>query len=555
MIRSIKNWNKRPLWVFFLSMAFCCSGLLNMEITRINCRFALMTGEIGVYGTGLFPTLNGAYYTDYPVTLVYLMHLASLGGRCINMLTLALPTAILASLTVTATYLVGEKVRRDLGFFAAVFLFFSYEFINIARAPGIDMAVAASASWMIYFLFSAEHDRNWKYYLGVPFCAVAAFAFRGPFGLVLLDAALAGYFLATLNWKKILAAGVASLILSVLLLYLGYLAIHKAGGEKLWGFFYNDQIASRMEAGKWCLYFFADAAASYALTYALGLAVFAFSLKKLLIPRKDERGAVKFLRRIFGWAILPLLILSIPGTKHLRYASCVIPALSLAAAWGFMNFDNNVWFERGKKLLLKVCALLPFVCTLAAAAMIAISWVLFGKSRFGLVAFGIMMILLLLFIRNRYTAEKRLLLLGAVFFSLLVSQIISPFDAKCQNAADFVRRAMPFIEGKTLYFYRLGPDGDEHKFMVNLPPEKRFVPRYLQVVIHDSYRERGMFRSWGEADAAAQLGPESVLLARIDKLEPLAPDDDLKALSEKYEILQTGKMGHRHYVLFRKKTP
>ncbi len=553
MIHSIKELNKRPLWVFIFSLVIYASGLAGLEITRINCRFALMTSEISLYGTGIFPTLNGVYYTDYPVSVFYLMHLASLGGKYINMFTLALPTSVFAALTVTATYLIGEKAKRDLGFFAVIFLFFSYEFINIARSPGCDMAVAAAVSWMIYLLFSADHDNNWKYYLGVPFCMVLALVFRGPLGLILINAAMAGYFIAGLKWKKIIIAGVSSLIFDIFLLYMGYLLILKVGGEKLWETFYFDQISSRIGSDEGIFYYFADAAGSFAPAYAIGLAVFVYYIKSIFCIKKDERGAIKFLRMLFGWAVLELLLLSIPGTKHIRYASSAVPALALAAAWGFMNFCNDGYLAALKRLILKLCFLIPPVCTLTAMVLIVISYLYLGGGRKELVPLGLMVILLLLFLRRRYKTEKSLMIFGALFFALLVTQIIVPFEARYQSSKQFVNSSIPFITGKNVYFFRLGPDGDEHKFMVNLPREKRFRPRFIAGRIGDGYEERNMFDHCGGAEVIDSLGPESVFIARVDKLEPLAPDGDVKKLEEKFEILNRGRMAGDDCVLFRKK--
>ena len=83
-------------------MVMLSIGTLGMEITRINIRFAMMTQEMAEHPLGLFPTLNGEPYADYPSLYNLLSYLTSGGGRHVTRFTLALPS-ILFSCYVVAT--------------------------------------------------------------------------------------------------------------------------------------------------------------------------------------------------------------------------------------------------------------------------------------------------------------------------------------------------------------------------------------------------------------------------------------------------------------------
>ena len=64
----ISSWIGRHPTASLVIFMFAALALGNagQEITRINIRFALMTSEMARHPLGVFPTLNGQPYADYP---------------------------------------------------------------------------------------------------------------------------------------------------------------------------------------------------------------------------------------------------------------------------------------------------------------------------------------------------------------------------------------------------------------------------------------------------------------------------------------------------------
>ncbi len=561
----MKSWieksslNVRCLAVFAVALLALLPGLEIMEITRINCRFALMTSEIAKYGIELFPTLNNVPYTDYPVTVFVLMHLASLGGRFVNMLTMALPTALFCAWTVMMTYRLGEKISAGLGIFGAAFCFLSFEFINIARAPGMDMAVAAAAVTLFYLFYVTEKEGRSKWnYLWMTVLYAAAFAVRGPLGLIMINAVTGGYFIAGKKPVQILVFGISAAVLSLLICFAGYEAVVLSGGRELWESYRDLQINGRMPDSKWVLYYFTDAAGSFAPAYIIGLAVIILSAKTLLFGKADEKNEVVALRRLASWVLLSLLLLSIPGTKHLRYATAVIPPLALAGGYIFMDFDFVPLLTKLRTILRIFFRVMPLAGVLAGIGFVVTNALLFGGLRYSWIPLAVLSALFLVFVRRKYRSDRALILFAAAVFTVISAQLVAPLDARLESSAQFAGKCEKYLRnGEKIYFFRLGPDGDELKLLVNLPPELRFAGKYIGAGVGAGGYVRpaaGEYMFEGVAFSEMdKLPPDTLFLARSDKLDPIAGKRDLEALKRRYDILESGKMGHCNYILFRKK--
>ena len=101
--------NKKTLLIIFvLGLTAYLAGLSWQEFIKVDIRYALFTAD----GIGIFPTLYGKPYTDYPSLGIILMYFASLGGNYINMFTAALPGAVISTTTLILIFLIGARISK-----------------------------------------------------------------------------------------------------------------------------------------------------------------------------------------------------------------------------------------------------------------------------------------------------------------------------------------------------------------------------------------------------------------------------------------------------------
>jgi 4-amino-4-deoxy-L-arabinose transferase-like glycosyltransferase len=563
-------------------------GLYSAEFTRINCRFALFIGEMKQYGIGVFPTLYDKPYTDYPSTHILMMYLASFGGNAVNMLTATLPSALMAVFILIMTYLLGARVSKWLGGYAVLLCLLSFEFLSIARAPSLDLFVAAATILAFYLIYAADQDKGWKRLLLVPLCMASGFAFRGPLGIVIPSIVVFSYYLVNRKWKMCIVCALVSGLLAVLCMGSLLLLCVQQGGRELLEAFLNDQIVSRFETGKPVWYFFTNGLASYSIAFPLGLLVIIVYFKKLIKkPSAEDNGRIYFLRSIAAWILATLFVMSIPGTKHLRYIVSAIPALALTGAWIFMNFDKLVLFAKIKEFFFAVCRIFPLLA-LAALIILAIVLKIIGlKTEFPVVLPSILLLLfavsIVAFLKS-LKAEQRdftLVAIAAATLAVIKILILEPIDQSCESARKFIADVETARQDKAqVCFFKLGPDGDELKYLINVPLEKRFIGRYFfpsytppETVSNTKIPSADLKSSVFEA--ILRLCPEDkktyppinprYAISGCDKM-PAMPDNTIyitrtryyekdfpEELKPLYEIIVSGKMGHQQCAAFRKK--
>ena len=565
-------------------------GLYNDEFIRINCRFALFIGEMKLYGIGIFPTIYDKPYTDYPSTHILMMYLASLGGYAINMLTATLPSALMAVFILVMTYLLGSRISKWLGGYAVMLCLLSFEFLAICRAPSLDLFVGAATILAFYLIYTADQDKRWKRLLLVPLCMIFGFAFRGPLGIVLPAAVVCSYYLVNRKWKMCIISVLVSGLMLVLCMGTLLIMCVQQGGRDLLEAFLMDQIVSRFEKGKPVWYFFTNGLASYSIAFPLGLLVIIAYFKKLIKkPSAEESSKIQFLRSIAGWIFIVLFVMSIPGTKHLRYIIPIIPALALAGAWVFINFDKLDLFAKIKAFFLAVCRLFPLIA-LAGLIILVIVLKLIGlKTEFPIVLpailFSLFAVSIVAFLKNLKTEQRdfTLVAIAVCTFAVIRILILEPIDQSSQTARKFVNEVEMLRQDKTkVCFFNMGPDGDEWKYMINIPLKKRFIGEYFFTFIEAA----PVKETSGKTSKTAELKQDALktlinmcpedkrvypairpLIVRSDCDKMLTmPDDTIyltradyyeKRLPEKlkpmYEVVISGKMGHQQCVAFRKK--
>lgn len=507
----------------------------------------MMVENMRHHGIDVFATINNQPYADYFSPYVFLSYLTSLGGRWINMFSLALPTILLAAYTTAITYKIGAKIKPEMGAYAVIFTFLAYEYLNICRQFSIDMPVAAATVTIIYSL----GENRWKAMLLIPLSFFFAYAMRGPFGLIMSGGALGGWLLMRREWKNFILWAATGAICSGICVLATVFLIFYSGGRELWDIFVEWQISSRMKDGKE-LYFFTNAVGSFAITYPVTVAVFAFNYKKLAFWRESNDQAVMFLRGIFGWIILPLIALSIPGCKHLRYMTAVIPALCLGAAFGALQLQNSVLhpviikiMKQIERLVLPLLAVFIVVFHLITKQLVSDGGSLLMAP---LIAVGVLFCI-------RHKTKKFLphplfkLCCAVAAVTLTVNiLVVAPWYAKYENSSRFVAAVEQQRRGE-VYLYQLGPDHDDLKYLIHLSPERRIGVKY----IFDKGAGSKMYPVAGNAALLAELPSGDIVIMRerdIKKIMKLIPGFD-----ELFEEIVSGKMAHRTFVAFVKNIP
>ena len=579
-------------FVFLGMLAACCCGLYGAEIVRINGRFALFVGEMKQYGIGVFPTLYNKPYTDYPSTLVFLMYLTSLGGNVINMLTLAFPTALASAWAALFTYKIGETVSRRTGILSVFFLPLAFDFLSMSSAPGLDIFVTAATVTLFWALRKLDDGASRAYFL-VPILAVLfSFTVRGPMGILVPSAVWIAFYAVARRWKLMILAGflagLTSIVAMVIFMELTYLQ----GGRELLYLFFHDQILSRFGSSRPFHYFVTNAMGSFAITYPLALIILVvMACKFFQAPAENDSPAIKLGRELAGWIIIVIIGFSIPGTKHLRYITPIIPAMALLCGLWLTGGFSNIFLDKLHKLFIRIASLAApvlFVASLLAAVILPfiLPFVLPGVNLpigilvllFGLLSWGIIVCVpQYLGAMQKSRRELFEVFTLAVATVVIHGYLVLPIESAVESSRAFSAEITKAREGKQLVYYNFGPDGDELKYLLNLPLEERFIGEYVIIREEESQPEQSeeqFLQTWVEKLIA--LFPEDIhtenppLLPRYKIAEEYQalfeyPEDTFFLTREKYfnrtpeairnafDVVVKGDLGHQECLVFRRK--
>ncbi|OGV39904.1 MAG: hypothetical protein A2020_15925 [Lentisphaerae bacterium GWF2_45_14] len=469
------------LLLFSASLLLFLIGLNECNFVRLSCRFGIFAKEmVASGGLHIFPTLYGEPYPDYPSTFTFLTVLASRLPGGVTLLSCAFPSAAAAALTLVLIYFTGALYSKELGIRALLITIGTYGFAAAARAPVPDHFVALFAVAAFYFTVRPLLFNSSKLlWLIVPLCLIGGFIFRGPLGAVLPGAVVFSVLVVERRWKLIFLFGAVSAFVLALcvggLLYLAYCE----GGDKLVKSVVDAQFSGRFSKAKPFYYYFTSGAGIYFLSFISAIAAVAVNWKKMWDKNSDELS-IRLLRLFAAWALIILVGLSIPGTKHARYLLPMVPALSLAGAFIF----EAPAATRAISGILIFLRFLPFIILalgFSALAVFSIFKIPFG---FPVVAFaGSFLILCYAAIftvkRQSSAGAADFIKLAVGVFSVLFLQItvIEPVEQSMEDSAPFVRSVERVRYGRNLVFYDMGPDGDELKYLVNL--EKTFRPEFI----------------------------------------------------------------------------
>ncbi len=531
----IAAWKNTAFLCFAAAFALLSLGAIGTEITKIDIRFALMVQDMTQHGLGVFPTINGVEYGDYPSGWVFCSWLSTFGGRQVSLWLLSLPAILLGAYTMMMVYLTGELSGGDTGLVSVMFLLVTPEFLKLFAGFGIDVPVMAAGVTMLYLF-----RKNVSPLISGSIFAVllvCCFLVRGPMGVVLLGAGTGGYLLMCREWKNVLIFGFAGMATAVLCGIFWFQAIHLQGGRELWEWFLQCQLYSRMGKSEYGAYFI-DGLFSFAPVTLLAAGIF-------FLPR--SRIFSKPVAGWLGYVLLPMLILSIPACKHLRYLALTLPGFALLAseAWNgnIPERFTGSWLPTALKLLHRftIPLLLVAICVLAAVGCFLAEPVLVPWGHF--ICAGLLIVCCRYFKTPR-AVKFRPAIAGGIFLTVA----LTPFLALLENSGHFISQVE---RGRTglIYLYEMGPDHDDLKYVFGIPPGQRSGIRYLYAEKRSGrgYYDR-MYPSAGIAESMGNIAEDDILILRNRKREL----DLLRAEAEKQnrtmQIRYSGTLGHREFV-------
>lgn len=534
------EWVKRHagLLCFGIFTVLFALGAIGTEITRIDIRFALMVQDMTLHGLGLFPTVNAVEYGDYPSGWVLCSWLTTFGGRHVSLWLLTLPAILLGAYTMMMTYLTGEQFGRHIGLAAVLFLAITPEFLKLLTGFGIDVPVMAAGVTMLYlFRRGCSAAVAAGVFAGL---LIVCFLFRGPMGIVLLGAGTGGYLLAERAWLRVLLLGVVGAVITALCGIFWYLAVHAQGGADLWEWFMQCQLLSRMGESEYGTYF-VDGMFSFAPVTLLALGVF-------LLPRK-----LIFSRPVAGWlgyVLLPMVILSIPACKHLRYLAIAMPGFALLAAYAWIGHLRQPFIVRWRNRVLAWCRILAYPLALAGIVALAVTGcfltepVLLPWWHFAGAA-------ILISVCRFWKYEGFRNIRPAAIAALFLILALNPFLSSMENSEHFVNQVESARTGQ-VYLYEMGPDHEDLKYVLWTSPEKRGQIRYLysKIRLPKPYPAR-MYPSGNLSEHIQDIAENDVLILRERKKELTTLQAEAQKYGRTVEIVHAGSLGHREFVAVR----
>lgn len=516
------------IFLFTLSLLLFTLGLGSQEITGFDSRFYLFVQEMFRYGLSWFPMTYHQPYPDYPASSTFIIYLASLFFGGLNKWVAVLPTAILAAMTVSMTYLIGSLHDKHYGYCAAVFVLLTSAFVKSARSISLDMYPVVIATLCFYLLHSAEIKNKparefWVYPL-----LLLSFVFRGPIGLVIPAGVVCAYYLLAKNFRKLLVAGgIAFLSLAACTALLLALAYHE-GGLVFMQNVLRMEVLGRMDNPFLPKYFYlSNSFKSYALIYPLAFLVLLAVLRNACLNKK-------LLLQLFAYAMVILIGMSIPDDKKIRYVLAMTPAIALIAALPFSA--SGLVFLRAliRRFLLVFPLILLLLFIAASYSMKRPEYFFFIHFRaiiFILAALQMVNLIALFFCVDIKIREKIILTLAATSFMTVHIMVAEPVQLAIDKSRDFVAsiEAKRLQKGARLVFYRELPDGLPIKYLINMNSndQPEFIP---------------------EEQALLKYEKTAFFVASTSYYNELPKD-----IAQKFSVLAENTLGHVRVIVFTRK--
>jgi hypothetical protein len=534
MIKILRQYtpNIYPLLIFICGIVLFTINL-NPEFIAFQTRFALFAQEMLRHGISWFPTTYQTPYPDYPVLPTIFIYLVSLIFGKVTPFTAILPTAITAALILVFIYKIGALQDHLWGLYAVLFALFTQYFIQQSRSISLDQYTALATIISFYLAYSATiYQQNHRLWL-VPLVLITGFACRGPIGLIMPTGVLCSYYLYLKEFKNLLRIILMAIaLLAICFAVLSWFAYLQGGIHFVARVVTMEATGRLYTPNKNYLYYFSSSLLAYAVSFPIAILVTIVSLHRISKPKTTHD---QLLGMLVCWTLIILIGMTIPAIKKVRYILPIVPAISLIAAYTFINTENNLILTWIKKIFICFCFCFPYLTIM----LIGIAFIYTKHLHFNLTThyLNASLFIIVLGIINwwvykniKYKPGKHLMIMCLAVFTFLTIniQIVSPIQYNMEKTKPFTNAFLTLYNqnpGK-LVFYKIGPDAEDIKFMVNLnmPLKPKFT------------------------NSITELENPSKTTYYITKqktyLELPTP------IKQQFHLLYTGKIGHKLCVIF-----
>lgn len=518
--------------IFIIGLLIFTIGL-NPEFIAFQTRFALFAQNMFFHGITAFPTTYQGPYPDYPALSTIMIYMVAKIFGQVTPFTAILPTAIVSAFILVLTYQIGSLHSRSWGWLGVGFALFAEYFFTASRSISPDQYTSLATALCFYLIYTADlyntHKRLWF----IPLILILSFAFRGPIGLVIPTGVICGYFLCNKEWLKLFSwAGIALILLILSCTVLFYAAYHQGGIAFVKNVLIMEAIGRMDEHAKTYSFFFYwyDSLITYAVTFPFALVVIISSIKRILKP---QTAPDKLLQYLTVWLLIILLGMSIPGAKRARYILAIIPAISLVAASIFTIPDTQKAMAWLRKIFIGFCYILPLLALILVTTLYYVN----KTYNYHLQAYYVSSIFLtfiatilvwFIHMRTKNHAKKTYMIYGIALLTFIFCNIsiLDPINYAVERTQPFVQ-AVKTLQAQTnlpFIFYKIGPDAEDIKFMVNL--NEPIKPQFIQ-----------------QKSALLNYPKPAYFIALSDDFNKLPKTNQIK-------ILYQGKIGHRKSVIF-----
>lgn len=352
---------KRPCSFIFI-MAFIALAVLQYKPAVLNytTRFVDFAQYMLQHGVTLFPIADDLQpYPDYTVMNTIIVYLVSLPFGRISILSMGFPFCVAAALMLVFIYKLGALHDKKWGAYGVVFALFTWSFLDGVNSLALDVYPALFTVMCFYLAYAGEvHKQRFRLLLVLAGLALG-FAFRGPIGLIGPASVVASYYLLSRQWRMLVVFSLlAGLVLATDVAVLAW-AAYLQGGEA-----FLHEVLVMQGLGR----FGSDHAPRYYFYFSAGLLTYGVTafIAVSVILRKGKHffestphPATSMLLYLTGWLVVVIVLFTIPSSKKARYILSITPAISLLAAYIFV--DRSQLFARTRERLLKFCLNLPVV--------------------------------------------------------------------------------------------------------------------------------------------------------------------------------------------------
>nr|BFD42387.1 hypothetical protein FFPRI1PSEUD_38860 [Pseudomonas sp. FFPRI_1] len=350
--------HKPCLSIFLVALAVFMGLQYKAAILNYTTRFVDFAQYMLYHGMTLFPISDDLQpYPDYTIANTWLMYLASLPTGRVSILSMGLPYCIAAALILVFIYKLGALHEKRWGLCAVLFSLFTWAFLDSVNSLALDVYPALFALLSFYLCYATDLKQK-PSRQGLVYLALAlGFAFRGPIGLIGPAIVVAAYFLLSRQWRRLLVFSLVSGLIFIVAVALLVWAAHVQGGAAFMQEVLMMQGLERIASDHAPRYYFYFSAGllTYGVTVFFAVIVIARKYRHFFQAKRTPETSL--LLYLSAWFLALIVFFTIPNSKKARYILSITPAISLLAAYIFI--DKSGVFLAARNWMLRFCLRLP----------------------------------------------------------------------------------------------------------------------------------------------------------------------------------------------------